>query len=471
MRLSRDTIHQLPSCVARSGYDVSSADIGIVHLGIGAFHRAHQAVYTDDAIALAGGDWRITGVSLRSGSVRDQLTPQNALYTVTERSAQGPKTRLIEAIARVLVAPEDPEAVIAVLADPSTRIVTLTVTEKGYFQQTNGALDVDHPAIAGELAGGIPVTIYGFLAQALQRRCDTNAGGITLLSCDNLSENGRRLRTQILDFLERIDAGLAQWTSDNCTFPSSMVDRIVPATADRDLAWLAEHIGLEDRGAVFTEPFNQWVIEDSFVAGRPAWEKAGVQMVADVRPYETAKLRMLNGAHSALAYIGLLHDHEYVHQAVCDPAIRPLIDRLLRQEAAPTIDAAEGQDLDTYADDLLKRFENPSLNHRLIQIAMDGSQKISQRWLETLTYHQAGGNSCPAILEALAAFIIHMRGDGHPVDDPMAATFTNLWQDHGPTNITQALFAPGGLFADRFLADAQSLNILNSHVTHPSISG
>ena len=471
MRLSGDTQEQLPADVARPGYDVAATRTGIVHLGIGAFHRAHQAVYTDAAMALAGGDWRIIGISLRSDTVRDQLAPQDGLYTVTQRSADAPLTRLIGAIAQLIVAPEEPEAVIAALADPQTRIVTLTVTEKGYYQTAEGGLDIDHRAIAGELAGGDPATIYGFLAHALQRRREAGIGGVTLLSCDNLSENGRRLQTLLMDFLERRDAGLARWTADSCTFPSAMVDRIVPATTDADLASLAERIGMEDRGAVFTERFTQWVIEDHFAAGRPAWEQAGAQMVDDVRPFETAKLRMLNGAHSALAYIGLLHGHDYVHQAVGDPATRPLIERLLLEEAAPTIDAAEGQDLEAYAADLLARFENPALRHRLIQIAMDGSQKIPQRWLETLHHHQAEGRTCPAILRALAAWIIHVRGDRHPVDDPMADQLAALWQRHGADGMAAALFGQAGLFAQRFIADDDIIDLLRQHVAKDSLGG
>ena len=471
MRLSRDTQEQLPGDVARPAYDVAATRTGIVHLGIGAFHRAHQAVYTDDAMAMAGGDWRIIGVSLRSDTVRGQLAPQDHLYTVTQRSADAPQTRLIGAIAQLIVAPDEPEAVIAALADPQTRIVTLTVTEKGYYQTAKGGLDIDHQAIAGELAGGAPATIYGFLAHALQRRREAGIGGVTLLSCDNLSENGRRLHTLLMDFLERRDAGLARWTADRCTFPCAMVDRIVPATTDADLGSLAERIGMEDRGAVFTEPFTQWVIEDHFAAGRPVWEQAGAQMVDDVRPFETAKLRMLNGAHSALAYIGLLHGHDYVHQAVGDPATRPLIERLLLEEAAPTIDAAEGQDLEAYAADLLDRFENPALNHRLIQIAMDGSQKIPQRWLETLHHHQAEGRTCPAILRALAAWIIHVRGDRHPVDDPMADQLAALWQRHGADGMAAALFGQAGLFAQRFIADDDIIDLLRQHVAKDSLGG
>jgi fructuronate reductase len=224
-----------------------------------------------------------------------------------------------------------------------------------------------------------------------------------------------------------------------------MVDRIVPATTPDDLDTVERRLGLRDEGAVITEPFSQWVIEDRFAGSRPRWEVAGAQFVADVRPYETAKLRMLNGAHSALAYLGLRRGHRFVHEAIADPAIRAPVERLMRDEAAPTLDA--GFDAATYADALLARFANPALPHRLLQIAMDGSQKIPQRWLAVLAWHQRQGRACPAILEALAAWLLHVRGDGRPVDDPLAGRLAALWRENGLDGIVGALFGPGGLLA------------------------
>nr|WP_283773389.1 mannitol dehydrogenase family protein [Altererythrobacter sp. KTW20L] len=255
---------------------------------------------------------------------------------------------------------------------------------------------------------------------------------------------------------------MLDWFGQHCTCPSSMVDRIVPATRDTDRDEAEEATGLRDEALVVTEPFSQWVIEDKFAAGRPRWEVGGAQMVEDVRPYETAKLRMLNGAHSALAYIGLRHGHTFVHKAVADPAIRPTIEKLMREEAASSLRPAAGQDLSAYADALLARFANPALDHRLAQIAMDGSQKIPERWLEVMAHHQAAGRQCPALLAALAAWMQHVRGDGHIVDDPMARELAELWLEVGQSGIARALFGRDGLFAHNWAADGAALVALDA---------
>lgn len=436
MRLSNESLDRLTPGVARFAYDRAAQATGIVHFGIGAFHRAHQAWYTD--LAMSGGDrdWAIAGVSLRSATVAEQLNPQDGLYSVTERSAGAPQARVVGAVRNVLVAPQDPAAVVDLLAAPATRIASFTITEKGYGRAADSLLD---PALAGE------GSIYAFLFKGLSRRRATGLSGLTLLSCDNLADNGGQLGRLLGEYCERHDAELGKWIAAECTFPGTMVDRIVPATTPEDLAATEALLGLRDEAAVVTEPFSQWVIEDRFAAGRPGWEKFGAQLVSEVAPYETAKLRMLNGAHSALAYLGLARGHEFVHQAVADPTIRPLIERLMRQEAAESLNPAPGQDLVAYADALLARFANPSLNHRLTQIAMDGSQKIPQRWLEPLAHHQGKGASCPAILTAMAAWLKHVRGDNGPVDDPKAEAMQAAWGRAGSTGIVEGMFGQGGL--------------------------
>jgi fructuronate reductase len=435
-RLSSATRAALPASVLQPGYDRAEQAIGIVHFGIGAFHRAHQAWYTDRAMTNGDANWGILGISLRSDSVARQLNPQDGLYTLTECSAAGQATQVIGAVQRVLVASEDPQAVIAALAEPEMHVVTFTVTEKGYCRAANGSLD---PVLAAD------ASIYYFLEHGLRRRMDARLPGLTLLSCDNLSHNGRQLEQLMSDYLARVDPQLAAWVAQHCTFPCSMVDRIVPATTGEDRTDVAQLTGLEDDGAVMTEPFSQWVIEDRFAGPRPTWERVGADIVADVAPYETAKLRLLNGAHSALAYLGLEREHSFVHEAIADPAIRPLVEQLMRREALPTIPAAPGQDLDAYADSLLDRFANPALNHRLIQIAMDGSQKIPQRWLDTLAESKA---PCPAILTALAAWLRHTRGDNcerwGAVDDPKAAALANAWAG-GAVGALAAILGTGGL--------------------------
>ncbi|WP_240345085.1 mannitol dehydrogenase family protein [Novosphingobium sp. THN1] len=438
-RLSPDTLAALPAEVARPLYDRESQEVGIVHFGIGAFHRAHQAWYTDAAMNAGDRDWMITGVSLRSPGVARQMNPQGGLYTVAEQSADEAALRIVGSVRGVLVASEEPDAVIAAVAAPATRIVSLTVTEKGYCRRADATLDFD---LAHSLS------FYYFVTQGLLARAKAGLPGVTLLSCDNLADNGAKLESLMLQYLERHEPDLVPWFAANCTCPSTMIDRIVPATTDEDRAMVAKALGgLEDQACVVTEPFSQWVIEDRFAGARPRWEDVGAQLVSEVGPYETAKLRMLNGAHSLLAYCGLRAGHEYVHEAIADPDLRALAEQLMRQEAAPTITPAPNQDLDAYADALIARFANPSLNHRLIQIAMDGSQKVPQRWLETLKHNEQQGRTCPAIREGLAAWVHHLQGHNGPVDDPMADKLSRAVKSDNPMI---ALFGDGGLLTSRW---------------------
>lgn len=435
MRLSESSLDRLARDVARPGYDRAAQAVGLVHFGIGAFHRAHQAWYSCRAMEAGDTNWAITGISLRSDNVAQQLNPQNGLYSVTERSARGWHSRVIGSLRNVLVAPQQRAATIAALAAPTTHIASFTVTEKGYCRAPDGGLDQ-------QLAGA--TSIYGYIAQGLRLRHDAGMGGLSLMSCDNLADNGRQFARLMGEYLERHDPGLRPWLDKACTFPSTMVDRIVPATTPEDRAQIAAQIGLVDDAAVMTEPFSQWVIEDRFAGPRPRWEQVGAQLVADVRPFETAKLRMLNGAHSLLAYAGLARGHSFVHQAIADPHLRTLTEQLLRDEAAPTVTPASGQDLTAYADALMARFANPALDHKLIQIAMDGSQKLPQRWLETLEQQRQRGRTCPAILSGIAAWIAHLRGDNGPVDDPRARA---LNQAVGQPDPGLALFGPSGVLA------------------------
>jgi fructuronate reductase len=453
VRLSETTLDRLPADVARFTYDRAAQATGIVHFGIGAFHRAHQAWYTDLAMDAGDCDWAICGVSLRSASVAEQLDPQDGLYTLTER-ADASATRVIGAVREVIVAGRDREAAIARIAAPECRVVSFTVTEKGYARAADGTLDL---ALA-------EASFYPLLSEALARRMAGGLAGVTLLCCDNLPDNGRTLARLFGHWLEARAPELAGWFERECACPGTMIDRIVPATTAADLGALEARLGLRDQGAVFTEPFSQWVIEDKFAGPRPAWNKVGAQLVRDVAPYETAKLRMLNGAHSALAYLGLERGHEFVHQAIADPELRTLAEHLMRQEAAPSITAEPGQDLGGYADALIERFANPALQHRLMQIAMDGSQKIPQRWLETLAYHQRRGERCTAILEALAAWLRHVRGDVREVDDPMAGHLAGLWAQAGAGGIAGALFGPNGLFAATWQANDAALADLTARL-------
>ncbi len=457
MRLSRRSV--LPSSIMRPAYDRDAQAAGIVHFGIGAFHRAHQAVYTDDAMNAGDQDWMITGVSLRSESVATQLQPQDGLYTVTARSAKTEVARLIGSVRNVLVASDTRTGVVAALAAPATHIITLTITEKGYCRDVGGSLDL---SLADE------ASVFAYLTAGLRQRRDSGLAGLTLLCCDNLANNGAQLKRLMHDYLGKHDPGLIAWFDAECTCPATMVDRIVPATTEADLDRLEAQLGCRDEGAVFAEPFSQWVIEDRFANTRPRWETSGAEFVTDVAPYETAKLRMLNGAHSALAYIGLQRGHEFVHEAIADPQIAAMVRTLMIDEAAPTITAAPGQNLAAYAEALIERFRNSATNHRLIQIAMDGSQKIPQRWLQTLAIQQERGKQCPALLSALAAWIAHIRGDRFAVDDPLASVFADAWRSNGRAGIVDALFHERSTFGIVWYPTVADKLLLEHALGHPT---
>ena len=455
MRLSAASCERLGADVTQFTYDRTAQEVGIVHFGIGAFHRAHLAWYTDRAMDGGDRDWMLAGVSLRSVAVAEQLNPQDGLYTVNERSTASVAIRLVGAVREVLVATSAPADVVSRLKAPATRIVSFTVTEKGYCRAPDGSLDL---ALARQ------GSIYPLLGEACRQRRAAGIGGLTLLSCDNLAGNGAQLSCLMREYLAVEAPDLIAWFETECACPATMVDRIVPATTRADLDAVEGAIGLHDKAAIVTEPFSQWVIEDRFAGPRPRWEAVGAQLVVDVAPYETAKLRMLNGAHSALAYLGLQHGHAYVHQAIADPAIRPLIERLMREEAATSFDPAPGQDLTRYADALIARFSNPALQHRLIQIAMDGSQKIPQRWLETLSARQQRGLQCPSILAALAAWLRHLRGANiaswGPVDDPMADRLQQLARGRDTFDLCQNLFGRDGLFAPSWQGSQQDFAVI-----------
>lgn len=408
MRLSPETAGALPADIARYAYDRDAQKIGIVHFGIGAFHRAHQAWYTDLAMDAGDRDWAICGVSLRSAQVAHQLNPQGGLYTLTERSIEGEAIRLIGAVHEVLFAPDQAGLVIARIADPACHIVSFTVTEKGYARSASGQLDKARAA----------TSFYPLLTQAIALRAAAGLPGLTVLSCDNLANNGRVLGSLMNQWLAANAPHLAEWFATECTTPATMIDRIVPQTSEEDLALIAPRIRMQDQAAVCAERFSQWVIEDNFAGPRPSWHRHGAQIVGDVAPYETAKLRMLNGAHSLLAYCGLRNGHEFVHQAIVDPQLRLLAERLMRREAAATIPATSGQDLSAYADQLIARFCDPALRHRLRQIAMDGSQKLPQRWLDTAASRFRTEGDFPAIQAGFDAWLWHIA-DGRFVDDPM----------------------------------------------------
>lgn len=420
MRLSNHTLAgAADKGVLCPRYDRCALQPGIVHLGLGAFHRAHQAAYTDSIAA--GGDlrWGVVGVSLRSPETRDALAPQDHLYTVAVRDAHGEQLRVIGALVDSLVAPENPQAVLAAMADPRCHIVSLTVTEKGYCHDpATVTLNAQHPDIVHDLAHPeAPRSAIGFIVRALAMRRAAGGNAFTVQSCDNLPSNGDTTRGLVLAFAQEFDPSLARWIAEYAAFPNSMVDRIVPKTTDEDRAHVAQCLGVEDAWPVMTERFTQWVIEDKFAGPRPQWEDAGATMVSDAKPYEHAKLRMLNGSHSTLAYLGVLLGYETVDEAMSDATLSGFIDAMMANEIEPTL---KRPGLPTYRAELLERFRNPSLRHKLQQIAMDGSQKLPQRLLGTIRARLAEDVPSERLCFAVAGWLHYLGSRNDIASDPLA---------------------------------------------------
>jgi fructuronate reductase len=429
---------------------------GIVHLGVGAFHKAHQAVYTDDAIAASGGDWMITGVSLRSADVADALNPQNGEFTLLTRGEDGVSARIVRSIAKVLVAPREREAVLEALAAPATKIVSLTITEKGYgIDAATGGLDRKHPAIAADILDPCePQSAVGFIVEALRLRKERGLSGFTVLSCDNLPSNGHVVKRLVGEFAKVTRPELADFIARNVTFPSTMVDRITPASTEQTFVDAERLTGQADKAAVETEPFSQWVIEDDFVAGRPDWAAGGAIFATDVLPYEKMKLRMLNGSHSLLAYSGFLAGHRYVRDVMKDAALVAVIKKHMAA-VAKTLDPVEGIALPAYADQLLARFSNPAIAHQTYQIAMDGTQKLPQRILEPATFALANGQSLDSYAFAVAAWMrycLGMNENGEPYDlrDPRETEIELLLGGarNDSCSVVDRLMSMPGLFPD-----------------------
>ncbi len=447
-RLALGALAGVPATVAKPAYDAASVKVGIVHLGLGAFHRAHQAVYTDDVMA-RDARWGICGVSLKTPRAVEPLAAQDGLYTLLTRTGDGVAARVVGSMRETIFAGASRAALVARFADPAIAIVTSTVTEKGYCHDpATGALNEAHPDIVHDLSHpDAPESAIGILVAGLAARRAAGAGPLTFVCCDNLPHNGRMVEGLVRAFAQRRDASLARWIDEHVAFPSTMVDRIVPATTDADLADAARLLGVRDAAPVTAEPFTQWVIEDRFSAARPRWEDAGAQLVADVAPFELMKLRLLNGSHSTLAYLGYLLGHEFVWQASRDPLVATLIERQMKEEIVPTLARPPGTDLLAYCGELLDRFRNAALPHRTRQIAMDGSQKLPQRLLGTVRDRLAAGAPLVHLPLAVAGWIRYASGTderGAPIEvqDPLAATFKAIVSQAG---------GDAGRIADGFL--------------------
>ena len=430
-RLSGATLDRIAPGV-HIGARRPDAAVGIVHLGIGAFHRAHQAVYTEEAMAAEGvGHWGICGVTQRSRAVVDQLGPQDGLYGVLEGSDDGVSVRVVGSVLEVVPAGEQPELVQARIADPGVHVVTLTVTEKGYRRDPSGGLDLRDAGVQADLAGtDAPVTAIGRLVRGLQERRRRHGAPITVLSCDNLVGNGEVLRRLVADFCAALPTAegepLWEWVAASVSFPSSMVDRIVPATTDDDRAQARRLLGVRDDGLVVAEPFRQWVIEDDFAGPVPAWHRAGATLTSDVAPYEAVKLRLLNATHSLLAYTGALAGYTTIAEAMRDDRLAAAATALMAQDALPTLTRPDDLDLADYQQSVLARFANPVLRHRTTQVAMDGSQKLPVRLLGTVRDRLRAGAEPRWAALAVAAWMVYVArerdaiGRPLPLDDPLA---------------------------------------------------
>jgi fructuronate reductase len=426
-RLDDRMLREAKRGVRLPSYDREQLTTGIVHLGLGNFARAHLADYTEDALEAGDRGWGIVGVSLQHPHQRDYLAPQNGLYTALQRDGSEVRSRIIACVKQVLVAPEDPHLVVRAMADKACRIVSLTITEKGYcFDAGSGRLNFDHPIIQADLRDAArPRSAFGLLAAALRARRAHNMSPFTVVCCDNLPDNGRLVARLLDEFVRHGDESLADWIGSHGAFPSTMVDRIVPATTDADLAAAVDATGLVDLAPVSHEPFRQWVIEDRFVGGlRPRWEQAGAQFTDDVGGFERLKLRMLNSAHSALAYLGCLAGYRTIHEAAADPGFRKFIFDLWREEIIPVVRAPGGVDPDQYADTVMRRFSNAAILHQTSQVGSDGSQKLPVRLFPTIRERLQRGEPIVRLAHVVAAWIRYLegkddRGGAIEVNDPL----------------------------------------------------
>ncbi len=462
-RLSAAALPHLES-IQQPSYDRASVKASIVHIGLGAFHRAHQAYYTEQVMNELGGDWGIIGCSLRSNTVQKQLEPQQGLYTLLVRGEIS-TPQIIGAVQKVLVGPQDLSAVIDAIAHEQTEIVSLTITEKGYCHNpATGLLNFDHPDIQHDLASpSAPKTAIGYIVAGLKRRKDNGLSGITVMSCDNLPDNGLVTKQVVLAYAKKTCSELHHWIEQHVSFPGTMIDRIVPATTQADIQLLQEQYGYEDQAMVVAEPFTQWVVEDDFCGDRPQWERAGAIVVSDVSVYEKMKLRLLNGSHSLLAYVGFLSGHQTIYQTMQD---EPLVEltRQFMASASETLSMPEGFSVVEYQQQLIERFSNPGLQHKTWQIAMDGSQKVPQRWLSTMRDLIEREACIDVFCLALAAWLryslgVDEKGSAIELSDPLSAQLKGLAEENKGQYLeyVSAFFAVEAVFEQDFFCNQEAI--------------
>ncbi len=423
--LSNRMLAALPDNVARPAYDRGQVQVGIVHFGVGGFHRAHQAMYLDALMNKGEAlDWGICGVGIMPADqrMRDVLRRQDGLYTLVVKHPDGRyEARVIGSIVDHRYAPDDPEAVIALMAAPATRIVSLTITEGGYnFHHVSGEFNFDNPDVAHDLAeGALPRSVFGLVTEALRRRRARGVAPFTVASCDNIQGNGNVAREMFGAFATRKDPLLGEWIRESVAFPNAMVDRITPVTSREDIAQLAERFGIEDGWPVVCEPFTQWVVEDHFPSGRPAYEHVGVQMVQNVVPYEMMKLRLLNASHQPLTYFGYLAGYRYAHEVAGDPVFAKFLLDYMILEGSPTLEPVPGVDLDDYRRTLIARFANPEVRDSLARLCAESSDRIPKWLLPVVRAQLASGGEISRSAAVVASWARYAEGhdeQGQPIE-------------------------------------------------------
>ena len=428
--LAGTTLPELAGRLLVPTYDRAAMSVGIMHLGVGGFHRSHQAMYLDRLMASGRDlDWGVRGVGVLAGDRRmvDALNGQDGLYTLVIKHPDGRlEPRVIGSIAGMVSVRDDPEAVVEAMAAASVRIVSLTITEGGYLiDPVSGEFDVDHPSIQPDLQPGAkPETAFGLITAALALRRSRRIGPFTLMSCDNVPGNGDVARRALVSFARLQNPGQADWIAESVAFPNSMVDRITPGTTDADRDALAEQFGVQDAWPVVCEPFTQWVLEDHFPVGRPAWEEVGVQLVRDVVPYELMKLRMLNAGHQAVGYLGALAGYAYCHEVCREPTFRSFLSSFMDTEAAPTLPPVPGVDLSDYRRTLVERFSNPYVGDTLARLCAETSDRIPKFLLPLLRHNLAHDGPIEHSALVIAAWARYAEGvddAGHPIEvvDPL----------------------------------------------------
>jgi mannitol 2-dehydrogenase len=465
IQLSQANLPKIATGVKVPSYDRTKGGRSIAHIGVGGFHRAHQAVYLDDLLHQQEG-WRLSGIGLlpHDAAMRDTLARQDCLYTVVERDPNGDQARVIGSLQEFLFAPDGRERVLSKLTSADTPIVSLTITENGYYvNQATGAFNDTHPDIQHDLAHSHePNCSFGYLIEALDRRRTAGLPPFTVLSCDNLQNNGEMAHRMLMAFAELRDPTLRNWIESNGSFPNTMVDRITPATSQEHRNYVAHRFAIEDGWPVVCEPFRQWVIEDHFPLGRPAWELVGAQMTTNVLPYELIKLRLLNASHQALCYIGILLGYELVHEAMQDSGVRELVRRMMDDEVTSLLLPVPGVDLSSYKAKVIERFSNSVIQDTLIRLATDGSARIPKFVLPSIAQQIERGGPIRILSFVVASWFRYLSGRGETgkeltIIDPLAQTLQERARtgerDPRPLLGMQELFGETLTNSERFVSE------------------